>query len=122
MIELCQSATELVGGDDALLSRGGALGRVIQELQRIDAGAANLGAMHEQAIETLRELQHELSNYADRLELDPARLRELDERITLLQSAKRKYGPNLADVIAFGEEAKTKAGGARGSRCRVGAA
>ena len=108
LIELCQGAAELVGGDDALLSRAGALGRVLQELQRIDAGAANLGAMHEQAIETLRELQHELSHYADRLELDPARLRELDERITLLQSLKRKYGPNLSDVIAFGEEAKRK--------------
>jgi DNA repair protein RecN (Recombination protein N) len=54
------------------------------------------------------ELQHELSHYADRLELDPARLRQLDERVTLLQSLKRKYGPNLADVIAFGEEAKRK--------------
>ncbi len=108
LIELCQSATELVGGDDALLARGGALGRVLQELQRIDGGAADLGAMQEQAIETLRELQHELSHYADRLELDPARLRELDERITLLQSLKRKYGPKLADVIAFGEEAKRK--------------
>ena len=108
LIELGQSATELVGGDDALLSRGGALGRVLQELQRIDAGAANLGAMHEQAMETLRELQHELSGYTDRLELDPARLRELDERITLLQSLKRKYGPKLGDVIAFGVEAERK--------------
>jgi DNA repair protein RecN (Recombination protein N) len=114
LIELCQNASELVGGDDALLSRGGALGRVLQELQRIDAGAANLGAMHEQAIETLRELQHELSNYADRLELDPARLRELDERITLLQGLKRKYGPKLADVIAFGEEAERKLGALEG--------
>ena len=108
LIELCQSATELVGGDDALLSQGGGLGRVLQELQRIDAGAANLVAIHEQAIETLRELQNELAHYADRLELDPARLRELDERITLLQSLKRKYGPKLADVIAFGEEARRK--------------
>ena len=98
----------MVGGDDALLSRGGALGRVIQELQRIDASAASLGAIHGQAMETLQELQNELSHYADRLELDPARLRELDERITLLQSLKRKYGPKLADVIAFGEEAKRK--------------
>jgi DNA repair protein RecN (Recombination protein N) len=108
LIELCQSAIELLGGDDALLSRGGALGRVLQDLQRIDSSAARLGARHEQAIETLRELQHELSSYADRLELDPARLRELDERMTLLQSLKRKYGPTLADVIAFGEEAKGK--------------
>ena len=108
LIELCQSATELVGGDDSLLSRGGALGRVLQDLQRIDGSSASLSAMHEQATETLRELQHELSAYAERLEVDPARLRELDERITLLQGLKRKYGPKLADVMAFGEEAQRK--------------
>jgi DNA repair protein RecN (Recombination protein N) len=108
LIELCQSATELLAGDDSLLSRGGALGRVLQDLQRIDTSAGNLSAMHEQATETLRELQHALSAYADRLELDPARLRELDERVSLLQGLKRKYGPKLTDVIAFGEEAKRK--------------
>jgi len=84
------------------------LGRVLQDLQRIDASTTNFGTVHEQAVETLRELQHELSNYADRLELDPARLQELDERISLLQGLKRKYGPNIADVIAFGEEARRK--------------
>jgi DNA repair protein RecN (Recombination protein N) len=98
----------LLAGDDSLLSRGGALGRVLQDLERIDASAANLSAMHEQATETLRELQHALSGYADRLELDPARLRELDERVSLLQGLKRKYGAKLTDVIAFGEEAKRK--------------
>jgi len=108
LIELCQSATELLAGDDSLLSRGGALGRVLQDLQRIDASTTNFGTVHEQAVETLHELQHELSNYADRLELDPARLRELDERISLLQGLKRKYGPSITDVIAFGEEARRK--------------
>jgi len=50
-------------------------------------------------------LQTELSRYADRVEVDPARLAELEERLNLLQSLQRKYGPTLADVAAFGEEA-----------------
>ena len=41
-------------------------------------------------------------------ELDPGRLQELEERLNLLQSLKRKYGSTLADVIAFGEEAARK--------------
>jgi DNA repair protein RecN (Recombination protein N) len=108
LIELSQAAMDLINGDDSLLVRAGGLGRVLQDLRRIDATAEKLSAMHEQAVEILRDLQHELSGYADRLELDPARLRELDERVNLLHGLKRKYGPTLADVIAFGAEARRK--------------
>jgi DNA repair protein RecN (Recombination protein N) len=40
--------------------------------------------------------------------VDPARLAELEERLNLLHSLKRKYGATLAEVIAFGDEAKQK--------------
>jgi len=64
--------------------------------------------LHAQAGETLRELQAGLSRYADKVDVDPARLAELEERLNLLHTLKRKYGAALAEVIAFGDEAKTK--------------
>jgi DNA repair protein RecN (Recombination protein N) len=42
------------------------------------------------------------------VEVDPARLAELEERLNLLQSLKRKYGATLAEVIAFGEDARRR--------------
>jgi DNA repair protein RecN (Recombination protein N) len=42
------------------------------------------------------------------VDVDPARLAELEERLNLLHSLNRKYGATLAEVIAFGDEAKTK--------------
>jgi len=84
------------------------IGRVLAELHRVDAGAANLVELHAQAGETLRELQNELSRYADKVDVDPARLAEVEERLNLIHSLKRKYGASLAEVIAFGEEAKQK--------------
>ena len=48
----------------------------------------------------------ELSRYADKVDVDPARLAELEERLNLIHSLKRKYGATLAEVIAFGDEAK----------------
>ena len=80
----------------------------LQELQRVDAGAANLVELHAQAAGGLRELQAELSRYADKVDVDPARLAELEERLNLIHSLKRKYGATLAEVIAFGDEAKQK--------------
>jgi len=78
------------------------------ELQRIDTGASSLTAVHEQAVNALQELQTELSRYTDHLEIDPARLQELEARLNLLQSLKRKYGSSLTEVLVFGEQAQHK--------------
>ena len=74
----------------------------------MDSGAAPLADLHAQAGETLRELQSGLSRYADKVDVDPARLTELEERLNLIHSLKRKYGATLADILAFGEEAGLK--------------
>jgi DNA repair protein RecN (Recombination protein N) len=109
LLELTQSALSLLSEDDsAVLTQAGALGRVLHDLQRVDSGAQSLVTAHELSVASLRELQGELSRYADTVELDPARLGELEERLNLLQSLKRKYGSTLDDVISFGAEAKQK--------------
>ena len=109
LLQLSQAALDALSeNENSLLTQSGVIGRVLAELQRVDAGAANLVALHAQAGETLRELQTELSRYADKVDVDPARLAEVEERLNLIHSLKRKYGATLAEVIAFGGEAKQK--------------
>jgi len=107
LLQLSQAALDALGeNENALLTQSGVIGRVLAELQRVDAGAGNLVALHAQAGETLRELQTKLSRYADKVDVDPARLAEVEERLNLIHSLKRKYGVTLAEVIAFGADAK----------------
>lgn len=109
LLELGQMALNLLSEDDnSLLSQASSLGRTLHELQRVDAASAPLAELHGRAQDALSELQTELSRYLDRVELDPARLRELEERLNLVQSLKRKYGATLADVIEFGAGASRK--------------
>ena len=54
------------------------------------------------------DLLTELRRYAEGVDLDPARLHQLEERINLLHSLKRKYGATLEAVIEFGAEAAAK--------------
>lgn len=109
LLQLSQAALDALSESDAsLLTRSGAIGRLLAELQRVDAGAAGLVELHGQASEILRELRSAVSHYADKVDVDPARLAELEERLNLLHSLKRKYGATLAEVIAFGGEAETK--------------
>ena len=109
LLQLSQAALNALSeSDDSLLTQSGAVGRVLAELHRVDAGSAQLVELHSQANATLRELQNELSRYADKVDIDPARLAELEERLNLLHTLKRKYGGSLAEVIEAGEEAKRK--------------
>ncbi len=110
LLQLSQAALDVLSeSDSSLLTQSGAVGRVLAELQRVDdAGAKNLVELHAQAAETLRELQSAVSHYADKVDVDPARLAELEERLNLLHTLKRKYGADIAEVIAFGDDAKQK--------------
>ncbi len=107
--ELCQGALHALDEDEqSLLAQAAAVGRALRELRDIDANAGELLESHEQAVGILHDLQGELSSYADKVEIDPAQLIELERRVDLIHSLKRKYGVTLADVIAFGEEARAK--------------
>jgi DNA repair protein RecN (Recombination protein N) len=109
LLQLSQAALGLLSENEtSLLTQAGIIGRTLQELQRVDASAAPLLTLHEQAMAALRDLQAELSHYADKADIDPARLQQLEERLNLIHSLKRKYGSTLAEVIAFGEEARRK--------------
>jgi DNA repair protein RecN (Recombination protein N) len=109
LTELAQSALALLAEEDnALLDQAGILGRTLQDLSRLDTTAQSLIELQEQAVETLRQLQRELSRYADGIDVDPARLHELSQRMDVIQSLKRKYGSNVDEVIRFGNEARQK--------------
>jgi DNA repair protein RecN (Recombination protein N) len=109
LLELSQAALNmLTEQDDSLLRQAGELGRTLQALHRLDEGAASLLASHEQAAAAWGELQSALRNYAETLEVDPARLTQLEQRLNLIHSLRRKYGATTADVIAFGAEAEKK--------------
>lgn len=109
LLQLSQAALDALSENEAsLLTQAGAVGRALQELQRVDPSAAPLLAELEQTTASLRELQSDLSHYADKLEIDPAQLQQLEERLNLIHSLKRKYGATAAEIIRFGEEARRK--------------
>jgi DNA repair protein RecN (Recombination protein N) len=109
LLQLSQAALDALSeSENSLLTQAGVIGRNLQELQRVDSGVANLTELHSQAISALHELQSELSHYAEKISLDPARLAELEERLDLIHSLKRKYGANIVEINAFGDDAKKK--------------
>lgn len=109
LIELStQIARRLADAEDALLPGLAELTRLFRELEKLDPSTTPLAEAHAGALAALEETARELERYAGRLDLDPAQLAELEERVTLIETLKRKYGPSLADVIAFGAQAAAR--------------
>ena len=109
LLQLSQAALDLLNESEAsVLTQAGIVGRTLQELQRVDASAKSLLELHGQGVSALHDLLTAISHYADKLDTDPGRLSELEERLNLIQTLKRKYGSTTAEILSFAEEARQK--------------
>lgn len=54
------------------------------------------------------DIAQEISSYISSIDFSQAAVDSMQERLSLLQRLKRKYGPELSDVAAFAEDARQK--------------
>ena len=109
LIELAGTAARQLSEDDAsVLSQLAQTQRLLRELEKIDNSTAQYSSAHAAAVVELAEIARALSNYAEKLDLDPQQLAALEQRVSLFETLKRKYGGSIAEVIAFGERAAEK--------------
>jgi DNA repair protein RecN (Recombination protein N) len=106
LIELASAiANKLSEADDSVLSQLAETQRLLRELEKIDGSIAQFSSAHAASVVELSEIARALSIYAEKLDLDPQQLAALEQRVSLFETLKRKYGGSIAQVIAFGEGA-----------------
>ena len=106
LIELASAvANKLSEADDSVLSQLAETQRLLRELEKIDSSIAQFSSSHAATMVELSEISRALSTYAEKLDLDPEQLAALEQRVSLFETLKRKYGGSIVDVIAFGERA-----------------
>ena len=99
---ICRRLSE---AEDAILPRLAETQRLLRDLEKIDPEKSTLAEAHAACVVELSEISRVLGQYAEQLDLDPAQLAALEERVTLFETLKRKYGGSIEEVIAFGERA-----------------
>jgi DNA repair protein RecN (Recombination protein N) len=106
LIELASAiANKLSEADDSVLAQLAETQRLLRELEKIDGSIAQFSSAHAASVVELSEIARALSVYAGKLDLDPHQLTALEQRVSLFETLKRKYGGSIAEVIAFGERA-----------------
>lgn len=96
------------GGEDqaAAVDLVQAVARALAGLARLDASAAPLGQTAEALGYQLEDLASLVRNYRNRIEFNPQRLSQVEERLALIHSLQRKYGASIEEVLAFAERAR----------------
>src|SRR6202048_649763 len=106
LIELASAvANKLSEAEDSVLSQLAETQRLLRELEKIDISSSQLASEHAAAVVQLSEIARSLSDYAEKLDLDPEQLASLEQRVSLFETLKRKYGGSIPEVIAFGDRA-----------------
>ena|SRR5271165_196851 len=98
----------LYEGDSSTSSSLRAAQKQVEELARYEPKFQDSLAALESARISVEDVGATLRDYAGGIHASPERLAELEDRLALLDRLKRKYGPALADVIAFGQDTRRK--------------
>jgi DNA repair protein RecN (Recombination protein N) len=97
----------IIYGDDSAIASSSALDKVneavpaMRQIIETDPSLlAKLGYL-EEVVHGLEELAREIRSYGDNLNFDPQRLEEVQARLELIRSLKRKYGGSVGEVLRY---------------------
>ncbi len=102
---------ELQSDEQGVLLRLSRVGRSISELEQIDQAMEGSREQVQEAAVQLKDLAARVRDYADRLEADPARQEQVEDRLDLIHRLRKKYGGTIEAVLQTGLRAKEELSG-----------
>ncbi|HEY1678879.1 MAG TPA: DNA repair protein RecN [Candidatus Sulfotelmatobacter sp.] len=98
----------LYEGNSSTASSLRAAQKQVEELARFEPKFQEAQAALELARISVEDVGATVRDYAGGIQASPEHLAEVEDRLALLDRLKRKYGPTLDEVIAFGAEVSRK--------------
>jgi DNA repair protein RecN (Recombination protein N) len=109
LLEISHVALDrLVDSDESALNRLNEVGKQLRELERVDPAAKLLADSLTRGLAEIEDLARSLQHYVEDLEFEPGELSQMEDRVSLIETLKRKYGGSVEAVIAFGEKAAAR--------------
>lgn len=110
ILEIAAAASAALNeSDDSIMDRLSSVRRLLRPLENVDPDYADrFLSKCDEISDAVSELTDDLQSRASSVELDESEFAALEERIQILQTLKRKYGPEIPDVLAYQENARRR--------------
>ncbi|MEE4255055.1 MAG: DNA repair protein RecN [Desulfuromusa sp.] len=95
---------DLYAGQDAVCGKIAVLADKLESLQEIDSHLGSLSKSLQSNLYNLEDIASELRGYVDKLEFEPQRQQQVEDRLALLSSLKRKYAPTIPELLEYLEK------------------
>jgi DNA repair protein RecN (Recombination protein N) len=99
---------ELLAESDGAITRLRKARTQLESAGSIDPRLADGARRLDDAYYEIEDIGEFLTTYVDQMLFDPARLEFIEGRLATLQKLKRKYGPTLAEVVAYRSDAASR--------------
>lgn len=77
---------------------------MLEEIAELDSNFKEPSEAVTSSFYALQEAAYQIQNVLDELEFDPERMNEVEHRLTVYQTMKRKYGATVEDILAYQEK------------------
>jgi DNA repair protein RecN (Recombination protein N) len=101
-------AENLYSGEASISDRLADIRHMLRDLTRHDDGLTPHAETLDEAYHLVAEVGRALSDYSGSVDHDPGRLEEVRRRLDEIFRLKRKYGPELADVLATAQRVRAE--------------
>jgi DNA repair protein RecN (Recombination protein N) len=98
----------LYAADDSVADRIAAMLKLLEQLASFDPGLQAQVSELQDAAHAVSDVGRHVGDYAQGIDHDPRRLAEVRARLDVIFRLKRKYGPELADVLATAHGVRTE--------------
>ena len=107
--ESCGQILKLLStGENAVISGLAKAQKAIAELQGLDPKTIDTTQGFDAARIEIEELAQSVDSYVESMDFDAEAISGLEARIDQVETLKRKYGNTVEDILAHGEQARTK--------------
>ena len=91
-----------------IMDMSGLLSKAVENLAKLDTDLQSVNEQVISANEQLNDVLDSLRRYQETLEFNPRRLEQIEDRLMLLNSLKRKYGGSIPSILEYAVKAREK--------------
>lgn len=103
-----QAYEKIYSGDRSVLENLSDSLNSLKEMNMIDPAFTEALERLEGSLLQIEDVANTLRDYMMRIEHDPKRLEEIEERLDQISRLKKKYGPTINEILEFGKKVKAE--------------